>query len=81
MLDFVEKMVDGFLIGANLTQVGVITFDSQVNLQFHLNRYHTKTDIKNAVSQTRYLPMHCSIYTYVVYTSDLFKIYNGFGVK
>ena len=56
MLDFVEKMVDGFPIGANETQVGVITFDSQVYLQFHLNRYHTKTDIKNAVSQTRYLP-------------------------
>ena len=56
MLDFVKKMVDGFPIGANETQVGVITFDSQVYLQFHLNRYHTKTDIKNAVSQQRDLP-------------------------
>ena len=61
MLDFVENMVDGFSIGANETQVGLITFDSQVNLQFHLNRYHTKTDIKNAVSRTRYLPMTCRI--------------------
>ena len=72
MLDFVEKMVDGFPIGANGTQVGMITFDSQVNLQFHLNRYGTKTDIKNAVLQTRYLPMPCSTYTYSVYTLDLF---------
>ena len=71
MLDFVEKMVDGFPIGANGTQVGMITFDSQVYLQFHLNRYQTKTDIKNAVSQTRYLLMHCSINTYAVYTLDL----------
>ena len=59
MLDFVKKMVDGFPIGANETQVGVITFDSQVYLQFHLNRYHAKTDIKNAVSQTRYQPLTC----------------------
>ena len=71
MLDFVNTMVDRFSIGANGTQVGVITFDSQVYLQFHLNRYQTKTDIKNAVSQTRYLPMHCSIYTNVVYNLDL----------
>ena len=72
MLDFVNTMVDRFPIGANGTQVGVITFDGQVYLQFHLNRYHTKTDIKNAVSQTRYLPMHYSLYVYAVYTSDLF---------
>ena len=70
MLDFVNTMVDRFPIGANGTQVGVITFDSQVYLQFHLNRYQTKTDIKNAVSQTRYQSMHCSIYTYADYTSD-----------
>ena len=72
MLDFVTTMVDGFPIGVNGTQVGVITFDSHVYLQFHLNRYHTKIDIENAVSQTRYLPMPCRIYTYAVYTSDLF---------
>ena len=72
MLDFVEKMVDGFSIGANETQVGLITFASNVDLQFHLNRYHTKTDIKIAVSQTRYLPMTCRIYDYTVYTSNLF---------
>ena len=63
MLDFVTTMVDGFPIGVNGTQVGVITFDSQVYLQFHLNRYHTKIDIENAVSQIRYLPMACRIYT------------------
>ena len=61
MLDFVEKLVDGFSIGANETQVGLISFDNQVYLQFHLDRYHTKTDIKNAVSRTRYLPMTCRI--------------------
>ena len=72
MLDFVKKMVDGYTIGAYDTQVGVITFASQVALQFHLNRYHSKTDIKNAVSQTRYLPMPCRMYTHNVYTSDIF---------
>ena len=72
MLDFVNTMVDRFPIGANGTQVGVITFASQVALQFHLNRYHTKADIKNAVSQTRYLPMACRTYTYSVYTLNLF---------
>ena len=73
MLDFVKKIVDGYPIGANETQFGLITFDSQVYLQFHLNRYHTKTDIKNAVSQTRYLSMPYRIYSYTDYTSDLFK--------
>ena len=72
MLNFVKKMVDGFPIGANETQVGVITFDSKVYLQFHLNKYHTKTDIKNAVSKTRYLPIFCKIYIYSVHTLDLF---------
>ena len=64
MLDFVEKMVDGFSIGANETQVGLITFASSVNKQFHLNRFHTKTDIKYAVSQARYLHMTYRLYTY-----------------
>ena len=55
--------MDGYTIGANETQFGVITFDSQVYLQFHLNRYHAKIDIKNAVSQTRYLYMPSRIYS------------------
>ena len=55
MLNFMKKMVDGFPIGANETQIGLITFDSKVYLQFHLNRYHTKTDIKNAISHTRWV--------------------------
>ena len=71
MLDFVEIMVDGFPIGANETQVGLIAFANNVDLQFHLNRFHTKTDIKNAVSQTRYLPMPYRIYAQIVLTSNL----------
>ena len=62
MLDFVEKMVDGFRISSSGTQVGLITFASSVVLQFHLNRYHDKNDIKNAVSQTRYLPTPYRLY-------------------
>ena len=55
MLNFVKKLVDGFPVSATETQIGVITFDSKVYLQFHLNKYHTKTDIKNAVSHIRWV--------------------------
>ena len=53
MLNFVKKLVDGFPVSAKETQIGVITFDSKVYLQFHLNKFHDKTAIKTAVSNVR----------------------------
>lgn len=53
MLDFVNHMVDGFPIGPTETHVAMLTFDSKVYNQFHLNKYMNKNSIKNAVSNTQ----------------------------
>lgn len=52
-LDFVKTMVNGFPIGPTETHIGLITFDSKVYLQFHLNKFTDKNAIKNAVSNTK----------------------------
>ena len=53
MLDFMKKMVDGFPVSATEVRIGLITFDSKVYSQFHLNKYHDKTALKNAISHVR----------------------------
>ena len=53
MLEFVNKMVDGFPIGPTETHIGMLTFDSKVYNQFHLNKFNTKAAIKNAVTNTQ----------------------------
>jgi len=52
MLQFVNKLVDGFPIGPAETHIGLVTFDTKVYNQFHLNKYNDKTQIKDAVSHT-----------------------------
>ena len=53
MLDFMKKMVDGFPVSATEVRIGLITFDSKVYSQFHLNKFHDKTALKNAISHVR----------------------------
>ncbi|XP_060600216.1 uncharacterized protein LOC132753729 isoform X4 [Ruditapes philippinarum] len=54
MLVFVNKLVDGFPVGPTETHIGLITFDSKTYLQFHLNKFTSKADIKRAVTATKY---------------------------
>ncbi|WAR12942.1 CO6A6-like protein, partial [Mya arenaria] len=54
MLGFVNTLVDGFPIGPTQTHIGLLTFDTKVYNQFHLNKYNDKTAIKNAVTSTQY---------------------------
>ena len=54
-LDFVKKMIAGFYIGPQETQVGMFTFDGSVHPQFYLNKYHTKSPLKNRVLATTYV--------------------------
>ncbi|WAR30024.1 MATN2-like protein [Mya arenaria] len=55
MLGFVNTLVDGFPIGPTQTHIGLLTFDTKVYNQFHLNKYNDKTAIKNAVTSTQYV--------------------------
>ncbi|GFO24023.1 collagen alpha-1(xii) chain-like [Plakobranchus ocellatus] len=41
-LQFIENMVNGFVVGPNDTQIGMVTFDTKPYLQFHLNKFNTK---------------------------------------
>ena len=56
-LDFVKKMIAGFYIGPQETQVGMFTFDGSVHPQFYLNKYHTKSPLKNRVLATTYVAL------------------------
>ncbi|KAK6192780.1 hypothetical protein SNE40_004195 [Patella caerulea] len=48
-LEFVQNIVSMFNIGENYTQVGMATFNRHVDLQFHLNSYHRKEDLIEAI--------------------------------
>ncbi|KAH3775135.1 hypothetical protein DPMN_176532, partial [Dreissena polymorpha] len=54
MLQFVNKMIDGFPIGAADTHIGVVTFDTKVYNQFHLNKFTDKAAIQAAVTAITY---------------------------
>lgn len=55
-LKFVEGLVDTFQIGENESQVrvGVITFNDIAQLKFSFNRYATRGEVKEAMSQIKY---------------------------
>ena len=59
MLGFVKRLVAGFNVGPTQTQIGLITFDSSVYLQFHLSKYHDKVSLKNRIQATRYVLTLC----------------------
>ncbi|XP_050408313.1 GATA zinc finger domain-containing protein 14 isoform X2 [Patella vulgata] len=48
-LEFVQNIVSMFNIGENYTQVGMATFNRHTDLQFHLNTYHKKEDLIEAI--------------------------------
>ncbi|GAB1606676.1 uncharacterized protein LOC115210527 [Argonauta hians] len=54
ILAFVEKLVDKFEIGPKHMQIGALSFNSRPHLEFHLNKFHSKQDIKKAISTIRY---------------------------
>ena len=53
MLDFVKAMVQGLDVGPYATKIGVMTFSETNNQDFHLNRFHDKNSIMNAISKVR----------------------------
>ncbi|KAK7478695.1 hypothetical protein BaRGS_00030080 [Batillaria attramentaria] len=52
--NFVKDVVDGFTVGSSATQFGMITFANNAQVEFHLNRYTSKSAVKNAVDRVPY---------------------------
>ena len=44
-------MIDQLDIGATKAQIGLLTFSDIARMQFHLNDYHTKEDLIEALSK------------------------------
>ncbi|XP_021364449.1 uncharacterized protein LOC110457477 [Mizuhopecten yessoensis] len=55
MLQFVRTTAQGFDIGPNGVEVSVITFSDKPHLEFHLNKYHDKNSVLNAISNVHYI--------------------------
>ncbi|XP_041363645.1 uncharacterized protein LOC121379208 [Gigantopelta aegis] len=54
-LNFVANVANSFILGQNNIQVGVVTFGSDVRLDFHLNAHTSPTDLMAALKNISYL--------------------------
>ncbi len=52
--EFVKKVVDFFNIGEKGTHIAVVQYSSRTVSEFHLTRYYTKSEMKQAVDSIRY---------------------------
>ncbi|BFZ04509.1 hypothetical protein BsWGS_07548 [Bradybaena similaris] len=52
-LEFVVNVTQMFEIGENATQVGLVTFNDDVQLQFYLNEYRNKERLQRAIRLVR----------------------------
>lgn len=55
MLQFVKTTTQGFDINQNQVEVSVVTFSDKPHLEFHLNKYHDKNSVVNAISGIHYI--------------------------
>ena len=55
VLNFINNIVDEFPIGDHGARIGVVSFSFTAQLEFPLNRYNTKDQIKEAVRRIPYL--------------------------
>lgn len=77
-LSFVHNMVNGFNVGPNDFQIGMITFDTKPYLQFHLNRYTNKADVESAIDRTQYTKGNTYTHLALKYVTDTsFTAANG----
>jgi receptor-type tyrosine-protein phosphatase Q len=54
MKAFVHNTVDEFTIGADETQVGVLSYSSSATFRFYLNTYHNKASLLTAIDNLPY---------------------------
>lgn len=53
-LQFINNVVDFFMVGSNETQVGLITYSTNARVEFDLDDLQTKSSIQNHISRIRY---------------------------
>ncbi|KAK0145075.1 Collagen alpha-1(XXVIII) chain [Merluccius polli] len=53
--DFVTHLVDRVTVGRNATRIGLVLYSLDVHLQFHLARYTSKQDVKQAIRKMPYM--------------------------
>ncbi|XP_046373560.2 cartilage matrix protein-like isoform X1 [Haliotis rufescens] len=54
-LDFVQMLVDTFAVGPKNIRVGIMTFGTDVRLDFNLKEHQTKKELKTAIGEIAYL--------------------------
>ena len=69
-LGFIQNMTNGFNVGPHDIQIGMITFDTKPYLQFHLNKFHNKNNVINAVGHTQYTKGGTYTHLALKYASD-----------
>uniref|UniRef100_A0ACB8FUU2 Uncharacterized protein n=1 Tax=Sphaerodactylus townsendi TaxID=933632 RepID=A0ACB8FUU2_9SAUR len=55
MKTFMNEMVDMFQIGANRVRFGVVQYESSPKMEFTIDRYKTKADLKKAIQAIKQL--------------------------
>ena len=53
-LTLVAELIDQVDVGETKVQIGVLTFSSRPRMQFHLDKYHTKIELINALAKVRW---------------------------
>nr|KAG5693356.1 hypothetical protein BaRGS_017649 [Batillaria attramentaria] len=76
--NFVKDVVDGFTVGSSATQFGMITFANNAQVEFHLNRYTSKSAVKNAVDRVPHTSGGTNTHLGLQYAADTsFSTSNG----
>ena len=55
MLDFIVEFVSAADIDSGNVRIGAVLYSTAVKIQFHLNEYHTKQDVIDAVKKIPYV--------------------------
>ncbi|KAF3694883.1 Bardet-Biedl syndrome 5 protein -like protein [Channa argus] len=53
--DFVTRLVDRTTVGHNATRIGLVLYSLEVHLEFHLARYVSKEEVKQAIRKMLYM--------------------------
>ncbi|KAJ7395441.1 hypothetical protein BTVI_154907 [Pitangus sulphuratus] len=53
--DFVTALVDRVTVGRNATRIGLVLYSLEVQLEFGLNKYTTRQDVKQAIRKMQYM--------------------------
>ena len=78
MLNVTNSFIQSTNIDDGRVRVGVALYSSSVSIQFHLNRYETKTEIKNAVKNIQHIRGDTNIADALnIVRTEMFSTQNG----